>query len=550
MEKDPLNAHQACSACKKNKRKCDKRLPACGLCARTGRACEYDETPRPPPSADEFAALQVRITELEARLNIACGDSASVASPTPTFSSPKTWTDTTPSLTQFPFAMFLDLDCYEWARMKLPRPTATVPMDVLTILNQANGILEISQTYFNTIHRWMPIISRKRIDLGIPFQGGGPDLAVLFLAMKLVTTHPESTESLYETTRAFLRTLEADNVISIRCLQAIILVALYEYSHALYPAAWMTVGACSRYADIIGLSPSGRCLKIIESNTTWTELEERRRTWWAIFILDRAISLGSRRRFSCPEPTEVDVLPGSDVGWNSGNVSGALNCAVSTPFSNLQSPFARLCQSAICIDRVMKFRHTSQQVPKEQSTTMATVLTKELCAFSDILEGNSSRSTNIEGYQDLFAPRCLVWSALFLLLDNYCCPEKLANEPGYPLSGIAKTPEEQILQVDATIIVRSISDEAHNAILKVVETLDDYPRAQGQLTGICPFALDALYCTMATFHWQLRESGDETARVSLEDIAQCLQRLGEVWPLALRYLALEGVYSGAISMCT
>lgn len=138
--------------------------------------------------------------------------------------------------------------------------------DVLTILNQANGILEISQTYFNTIHRWMPIISKKRIDLGIPFQGGGPDLAMLFLAMKLVTTRPDSTESLYETTRAFFRTLEADNVISIRCLQAMILVALYEYSHSLYPSAWMTVGACSRYADIIGLSPSGRCLKIIEGN--------------------------------------------------------------------------------------------------------------------------------------------------------------------------------------------------------------------------------------------------------------------------------------------
>jgi hypothetical protein len=49
--------------------------------------------------------------------------------------------------------------------------------------------------------------------------------------------------------------------------------------------------------------------------TTWTELEERRRTWWAIFIFDRAISLGSRRRFSCPEPTDLDVLPGNDVGW-------------------------------------------------------------------------------------------------------------------------------------------------------------------------------------------------------------------------------------------
>lgn len=130
MEKDPLNAHQACSTCKKNKRKCDKRLPACGLCVRTGRACEYDETPRPPPSADEFAALQARITELETRLGSVCGSFTSVSSatPTPTFRSPKTWTDPTLSSTRFPFAMFLDLDCYEWAGMKQPKPTATIPM--------------------------------------------------------------------------------------------------------------------------------------------------------------------------------------------------------------------------------------------------------------------------------------------------------------------------------------------------------------------------------------------------------------------------------------
>lgn len=195
----------------------------------------------------------------------------------------------------------------------------------------------------------------------------------------------------------------------------------------------------------------------------------------------------------------------------------------------------------------MKYRHASQQLPTEQSTSMATVLTKELCAFSDVLEQNSSASTNIEGYLGLFAPRCLVWSALFLLLDNHCCPEKLGNEPGYPLSGSAKTPEEQILQIDATIVVRSISDEAHNAILKVLGTLDGHRRDQGQLIGICPLALDALYCTIVTFHWVLSESGDEMASASLEDIIQCLQKLGQVWPLALEYLALERVYSNAVA---
>jgi hypothetical protein len=201
--------------------------------------------------------------------------------------------------------------------------------------------MEISKTYFNTIHQWMPIISKKRIDLGIPFRDSGPDLAVLFLAMKLVYTPPELAKSLYGATREFLQNLEADKVVSLRCLQAMILVALYEYSHSIYPAAWMTVGACSRYADIIGLSPSGQCSSIMGivcssivaltvskscivpclltmfflGQTTWTGVEERRRTWWAIFILDRVISLGSRRRFSCPDPKETDVLPANDSAW-------------------------------------------------------------------------------------------------------------------------------------------------------------------------------------------------------------------------------------------
>lgn len=186
---------------------------------------------------------------------------------------------------------------------------------------------------------------------------------------------------------------------------------------------------------------------------------------------------------------------------------------------------------------------------------MVITLTKDLCAFNAVLEENSPYSPDGKEYLNLLIPRCLVWSALFLLLDNYCCPEKVSNEPGYSLSGSAKTPEEQFLQVDATLVVRSISDQAHNAALKVMEILDGCLQAQGQLARVSPFALDALYCSMATFHWVLREAGDESAKISLENIKQCLESLGEGWTLAFEYLALEKVYSsatvvgGSIVMC-
>ncbi|GJD02719.1 hypothetical protein ColKHC_11544 [Colletotrichum higginsianum] len=66
-------APQACGSCKKMKRKCDKALPACGLCARMDRRCDYAEPPPPEPhlapTAHDFAALQLKLLDLESRLN-------------------------------------------------------------------------------------------------------------------------------------------------------------------------------------------------------------------------------------------------------------------------------------------------------------------------------------------------------------------------------------------------------------------------------------------------------------------------------------------------
>ena len=102
----------------------------------------------------------------------------------------------------------------------------------------------------------MPIVSKKRMDLGIPVQNGGPDIAMLFLAMKLITAQADefADGTLYSIAKGFLSGLEGSGVVSLLCLQAMVLIALYEYSHSIYPAAWMTVGACARYAEIIGLS--------------------------------------------------------------------------------------------------------------------------------------------------------------------------------------------------------------------------------------------------------------------------------------------------------
>lgn len=136
--------------------------------------------------------------------------------------------------------------------------------EVLKTLNNGNAALEASTLYFQTIHHWLPFISKKRIELGFALKEG-PDLALFFLTMKLVVTEPnQDTDPLtvYSSAKDFSMKLQASGWVSLSCLQANVLIALFEFSHALYPAAWMTIGSCARYADLLGLGPSGDVLKL------------------------------------------------------------------------------------------------------------------------------------------------------------------------------------------------------------------------------------------------------------------------------------------------
>lgn len=126
-------AQQACMACRNLKRKCDKLLPACGLCSRTGRACDYSSVA--PSAANTFQALQTRLAELEGRLSPrAIGSSTAVVSPadqiwsSPTSSGPH-GTGSGSSITRANISSlrFLDVDRFRDSRLRLPAP-ATVPI--------------------------------------------------------------------------------------------------------------------------------------------------------------------------------------------------------------------------------------------------------------------------------------------------------------------------------------------------------------------------------------------------------------------------------------
>lgn len=109
--------------------------------------------------------------------------------------------------------------------------------------------------------------------------------------MRLITSAPSEssrngtrTELHLAAKQGFLN-LEMAGVLSVECLEAGLLISLYEINHAIYPSAFLSVGACTRYGQAMGFG-GPNALKLRPPYNR-SELEGSRRLWWAVVLLDR-----------------------------------------------------------------------------------------------------------------------------------------------------------------------------------------------------------------------------------------------------------------------
>lgn len=145
----PPAAAQACATCRKQKRRCDKLLPACSRCASLQRACDYapdanagasSSAAATAPTAEDFAALQKKLAEIEARLPGGGGggnssnsnpvassaDAGSSAEPGP--GDGPGWGGAPVVTKRFPSVFFLDMDIYKFAGIVPRKPVFDIPM--------------------------------------------------------------------------------------------------------------------------------------------------------------------------------------------------------------------------------------------------------------------------------------------------------------------------------------------------------------------------------------------------------------------------------------
>ncbi|KAI5927292.1 fungal-specific transcription factor domain-containing protein [Camillea tinctor] len=547
-------ANQACYSCRKQKRKCDKALPACALCTRMGRTCDYSEV-QPVPTAEDLEALRRQLTELERRLNTtSSGSNVNIA---PTSSSQNDALShihtRQPAPTEisweggqnlFSPTLFLDGRLFKRIGLSIPRPSSELSSEILQCIGDAEALQHTLTGYFDDIHPWMPMVLRKRMRITYPMWDGGDDVVLLFLAMKLITSQPQagflaSENHLYIASKRFIARLEGIGTASLQYLQTLILVALYEYGQGIYPAAWMTVAQCVRYAHFIGLPSYSESNNVLGQCTTWTEAEERRRTWWAVYVVDKIISIGSQKRPLCGEPAPNEILPINDKAWESGDASLVVQRTVTSPSSDSQSPFGRLCQCALLIAKMLRYvQRTEIRKANHERLDYSEVanITEAASSLNQCLQAELAADPG--GYFSLAAARCLIFSASMKALSIYSA--EVLGTSSIGASSITSVQEQ--LWTDEDLALRLVAvDEMKKTAAHVRDFAADlfaYITMDEDLVRTPPFVLDAVYSAAATFWSAWKEDADPVAETSLENLKRCLVRIGGRWRLGGEYLKL------------
>ena len=175
--------------------------------------------------------------------------------------------------------------------MQLPDASWTAPPIISQYVGEA---VWIALQYWEKIHWWMPIISKTTFyDQAMnPLVPRSIDVLLLLATMKLVMWHPREEsrpDREYAAIRHAIHEAEGAGVMTVRLLQAKLLLTFYEFGHGMYPAAYFSVASCARFGTALGINQCLQTTDLSVSSDAALELEEKKRAWWAILMLDRLV---------------------------------------------------------------------------------------------------------------------------------------------------------------------------------------------------------------------------------------------------------------------
>ncbi|EUC44549.1 hypothetical protein COCMIDRAFT_97965 [Bipolaris oryzae ATCC 44560] len=308
----------ACDECRRRKLRCDREQPQCGLCRDSGVVCNRTTTKQPRgPKKGHLRALQLRIMALERRLgDQTLGDQTLGEHTEDDLQALQDTNMPYPSSIEPPTNEWLALDVFNEVQESSANSSSDssaieyFPIPAPLIENPTMGQIsdvikhDLDHLYFDRAHNFCPILNKRHyfdrarqtsMDNNVT-AFSGLRYTMWTVAASTSSQFQHVQDELYANARRILDSLEMDpsmdDYIRVEHLQACTLLFIYELMHVNYRQGWMSAGKLFRSAILQKLhTVDGRDELSVNSSLTATEIEERRRTFWMLFVIDCFVSL-------------------------------------------------------------------------------------------------------------------------------------------------------------------------------------------------------------------------------------------------------------------
>ncbi|CAI7575821.1 unnamed protein product [Penicillium viridicatum] len=337
----------ACQFCRKKKSRCSRTQP-CGECTRSGVECVYDERRMKPGL--RTGAMDQLYRRMETLENMFLGQE---------FLWQQMWKTMYPN-ELLPASNERSTNIEDLARRRdelksallrssssldqreeeqqeeavesASRPTkrrrcvpTTAPFIPVSVDEDTDGLLsteimtELVSFYFVNIHPWIPILHVKRFWERMRSPDERPRISCILHAIIAVCVRFSQSKELDTGTKTSVAEQSRKRVIlastdcySVEHLQALIIIAFETIERGRGPSSWSivgsTIGAVNQLQlvieeDVLYRSTNSgesliRRMVFLPPSRSWSEAEERRRIFWAVFLMDRFCSVSTGREVS------------------------------------------------------------------------------------------------------------------------------------------------------------------------------------------------------------------------------------------------------------
>ncbi|KAL7932984.1 N-terminal binuclear Zn cluster-containing protein [Trichoderma chlorosporum] len=500
----------ACLACRDSKRRCDRGTPQCKGCLQKRIVCDYPyrrkKRERKPPTAVVSPASGLLTDQVSGSASV----ESSQASPEyDNFQLVSSHSSGANFLTE----RFLDPEAFTSAQLKVPEPDIDhlITKDVSECVGDVANIKVISERYFSSVHEWMPIISKIQFQTNLVswFTHKRTELFYLIMAMKLACEQVSGPRTaLYQITKYLQFRIENSGTLSLQVIQASVLIAIYEMGHGIYPSAFLSIAGCARYATALGIDKS--ILYRDLDGVSKHELEERRRVWWSILVLDRYINLSEpSRHLVTPDPILENWLPVDDAAFDDGTYQPEDFCTLGSTNTLDLGRFARFAQAAHLISQVL--RHVAEGSSESETAQLRRTI------FSLV---NISKLEAHLRRLEFCAQTCVCYSGILLLEASQAKNKRSADSLGTPLNQLST--ESSLISQTALQLSVYVTQRAYTEL---------HARAS-------PFLLHMLYQVALLNLEASRFNPGGTIADKLNIIKQAIEVVGRRWQIGHSYLSL------------